>query len=106
MRIAATPIALAVFCLGVTIVPAAAAEHDLRTAPTNQVALQPAAASSDGAEAVAPELPAAGSDPQLRRPRHVVTPRRAVTLAATDCAARGGEPIASTAAADCEPLSA
>jgi hypothetical protein len=69
MRIAATPIALAVFCLGVTIVPAAAAEHDLRTAPTNHVALQPTAASSDGAEAVAPNC-LLGSDPQLRRPRH------------------------------------
>lgn len=99
MRIAATPIALAVFCLAVTIVPAAAAEHDLRTAPTNQVALQPAAASSDGAEAVAPNCLLPG---QIRSfgGLVLVTPRRAVTLAATDCAARGGELIASTAAAD------
>jgi hypothetical protein len=99
MRIAATPIALAVFCLGVTIVPAAAAEHDLHTAPTNHVALQPTAASSDGAEAVAPNCLLPG---QIRSfgGLVMVTPRRAVTLAATDCAARGGELIASTAAAD------
>jgi hypothetical protein len=97
MRIAATPIAFAAFCLGMTIVPAAAAEHDLRT--TNQVALQPAAASSDGAEAVAPNCLLPG---QIRSfgGLVLVTPRRAVTLAATDCAARGGELIASTAAAD------
>ena len=99
MRIAATPIALAAFCLGMTIVPAAAAEHDLRTAPTNQIALQPAAASSIGTEAVAPNCLLPG---QIRSfgDLTVVTPRRAVTLAATDCAARGGEPIASTSAAD------
>jgi len=98
MRIAATPIALVAFCLGVTIVPAAAAEHDLRAAPTTQVAL-PAAASSDVAEAVAPNCLLPG---QIRSfgDLTVVTPRRAVTLAATDCAARGGEPIARTAAAD------
>jgi len=100
MRIAATPIALAVFCLGVTIVPAAAAEHDdLRTAPMNQVALQPAAASSDGAEAVAPNCLLPGHLHSFGG-LVMVTPRRAVTLAATDCAARGGDLIASTAAAD------
>ena len=98
MRIAATPIALVAFCLGITIVPAAAAEHDLRAAPTTQVAL-PTAASSDVAETVAPNCLLPG---QIRSfgDLTVVTPRRAVTLAATDCAARGGEPIASTAAAD------
>src|SRR5882672_7173258 len=97
MRIAATPIALAAFCLGMTIVPAVAAEHDLRAAPTTQVALQPAAASSDGAEAVAPNCLLRG---QIRSfgGLTMVMPRRAVTLATTDCAARGGEPIASTAA--------
>jgi hypothetical protein len=98
MRIAATPIALAAFCLGITIVPAAAAEHDLRAAPTTHVAL-PAAASSDVAETAAPNCLLPG---EIRSfgDLTVVTPRRTVTLAANDCAARGGDPIASTAAAD------
>ena len=98
MRIAATPIALAAFCLGMTIAPAVAAEHDLRAAPMTQVALQPAA-SSDVTEAVAPNCLLPGQIRNFGR-LTIVVPRRAVTLAATDCAARGGEPIASTAAAD------
>jgi hypothetical protein len=97
MKIAATPIALAAFCLGMMIVPAAGADREMRTVPTTQVALQPAAASADVAEAVAPNCLLPG---QIRSfgGLIMVTPRRAVTLAATDCAARGGAPIASTAA--------
>ena len=99
MRIAATPIALVAFCLGMAIMPAAAAEHDLRAAPTTPVALQPATASSDVAEAAAPNCLLPG---QIRSfgGLIMVTPRRPVTIAATDCAIRGGEPIATTAAAD------
>ena len=98
MKIPATPIALATFCLGMMIVPAAAADHDMRAAPTTQIALQQAADSADASEVVAPNCLLPG---QIRSfgGLTMVTPRRAVTLAATDCAARGGEPIA-TAAAD------
>jgi len=99
MKTAATPIALAAFCLGMMIVPAAAADRDMRAAPTDQVALQPAAASADAAEALAPNCLLPG---QIRSfgGLTMVTPRRPVTLAAADCAARGGEPITSTSAAD------
>jgi len=99
MKIPATPIALAAFCLGMMVVPAAAADRDMRTASTDQVALQPAAAAADVAEVVAPNCLLPG---QIRNfgGLTMVTPRRPVTLAAADCAARGGEPIASTAAAD------
>ncbi len=98
MKIPATPIAFAAFCLGMMIVPAAAADRDMRTASTDQVVLQPAAA-ADVAEAVAPNCLLPG---QIRNfgSLTMVTPRRPVTLAATDCAARGGEPIAGTAAAN------
>ncbi len=98
MRMPATPIALAAFCLGMMIVPAAAADRDIHAASTPQVALQPAA-SADVAEVAAPNCLLPG---QIRNfgGLVMVTPRRPVTLAAADCAARGGEPIASTAAAD------
>jgi hypothetical protein len=100
MKIPATPIALAAFCLGMMIIPAAAADHEVRrNAPTEQVALQPAAAPADVVEAAAPNCLVPG---QIRSfgGLMMLTPRRAVTLAAADCIARGGEPIISTAAAD------
>jgi hypothetical protein len=94
MRIPATPIALAAFFLGMIVVPAAGADRDTSAAP--QVALQPEAASADVAAANC-LLPG-----QLRRVGSItmVTPRRAVNLPATDCVARGGERIASSAATD------
>jgi hypothetical protein len=93
MKIPATPIALAAFCLGMMIVPAAAADRDTHGASTPQVALQPAA-SADAAEAGAGNCLLPG---EIRRFGGIrtVTPRRAVTLPADDCVARGGEPIAS-----------
>jgi len=99
MKMPATPIAFAAFCLGMMMVPAAAADRNIRAASTDQVALQPAAAAADVAEVVAPNCLLPG---QIRNfgGLTMVTPRRPVTLAAADCAARGGEPIASTAAAD------
>ncbi len=98
MTIPATPIALAAFCLGMMAVPAAAADRDMRTASTDQVAMQ-AAAAEDVAEVTAPNCLLPG---QIRNfgSLAMVTPRRPVTLPAADCAARGGEPIASTAAAN------
>jgi len=98
MKIPASPIALAAFCLGMLIVPAAAADRDIHAASTPQVALQ-RAAPADVAQTVAPNCLLPG---QIRNfgSLTMVTPRRPVTLAAADCAARGGEPIASTAAAD------
>jgi hypothetical protein len=98
MRIPATPIALAAFFLGMIIVPAAGADRDSR-ASVPQVALKSAAASADVADAAGPNCLLPG---QIREFGNVtmVTPRRGVSLSAADCAARGGEPIASTAAAD------
>jgi hypothetical protein len=98
MRIPTTPIAVAAFFLGMIIVPAWGADRDSRAAPAPQVALQPAAA--DVAEVTTAAnclLPG-----QIRRFGNItmVTARRAVTLPAADCAARGGEQIASTAAAN------
>jgi len=95
MRIPATPIALAVFCLGMTIVPAAGADRDAQPASIPQVALHPTDTTQTG-----------GGNCLLPGQIHkfggikTVTPRRAVTLPAAECTARGGEPIASTAAAD------
>lgn len=99
MKLPATPIALAAFCLGMIIVPAAGADHDMYVAPAPQIAQQPAPPSADVVEAAAPNCLLPG---HIRRFGSfvMVTPRRAVTLAGTDCIARGGEPIASTAAAD------
>ena len=97
MKIPATPIALVAFGLGMMIVPAAAADRDASAAPTTQVALQPAAASADVVGATAPNCLLPG---QIRSFGGLImlTPRRPVTLAATDCAARGGEPITGSAA--------
>jgi hypothetical protein len=98
MKIPATPIALAAFGLGMMIVPAAAADRDEPAAPTTQVALQPTA-SPDVAQMMAPKCLLPGQIRSFGGPT-MVTPRRLVTLAAADCAARGGEPITATAAAD------
>jgi hypothetical protein len=91
MRIPATPIALAAFFLGMIIVPASGAERDAR-ASVPQIALQPAAsADAAGANCLLPgQIHDYGSVT-------TVTPRRAVTLPAADCAARGGETIAAAA---------
>jgi len=99
MKLPATPIALTAFCLGMIIVSAAAADRDSHTAPAPQIAQQSAPASADAAEANAPNCLLPG---HIRRFGSfvMVTPRRAVTLAGADCIVRGGEPIASTAAAD------
>jgi uncharacterized protein len=85
--------ALAAFCLGLAILPVAAADRAPPTAPTASVALQPAAA-ADVTEAATPNCLLPG---QIRSVGGIalVTPRRPVTLASADCAARGGEPIAS-----------
>jgi hypothetical protein len=98
MRTTATPIALAALLLNLTIVPAAAADRDMRASPDSQIALQPATP-TDVAEAMAPNCLLPG---QIRNfsGLTLVTPQRAVTLPAVDCAARGGQAIASTAAAD------
>src|SRR5215510_10082168 len=99
MKIPATPIALAAFCVGMTIMSAGAADRDMHAASVAQVPLQPAAASADVAEAAAPNCLLPG---QIRSfgSLLMVTPRRPVTLPAADCAARGGEPIACTASAN------
>ena len=99
MKIPATPIALAALGLGMIFVPAAAADRDMHAVSTPRVALQPAAASADVAEMVTPNCLLPG---QIRSfgGLTMVTARRAVALPATDCTARGGEPIAATAAAD------
>lgn len=99
MKMPATPIAFGAFCLGMMVASAAAADRDTRTASSDQVARQPAAAAADVAEVVAPNCLLPG---QIRNfgGLAMVTPRRPVTLPAADCAARGGEPIASTAAAN------
>src|SRR5262245_8266495 len=95
MRITATPIALAAFCLGMVTLPAAAADRNAQAVPSPQIALQPAA-SADSEEAAAPNCLLPG---QIRNfgSLTLLTPRRPVTLAASDCVARGGEPITSTA---------
>jgi hypothetical protein len=97
MKIPATTIALCVFCLGMMIVPAAAADRDTHGVSTPQIALQPAASSADAAETGAANCLLPG---QIRRFGGIktVTPRRAITLPTTDCVARGGEPIANTTA--------
>lgn len=95
MRIPATPIALAAFCLGMTIVPAAGADRDAQPASVPQVALHPADPTQSGdANCLLPG--------QIHRFGGItmVTPRRAVTLPAVECTARGGEPITDIAAAD------
>lgn len=95
MRIPATPIALAVFCLGMAILPAAGSDRDPQPASVPQVALHPADPAQTGdANCLLPG--------QIHRFGGIktVTPRRAVTLPAAECAARGGEPIAGIAAAD------
>ena len=96
MRITATPIALAAFCLGMITLPAAAADRNTQTAPTSQIALQPVAASADSEEAAAPNCLLPG---QLRNfgGLTLLTPRRPVTLSASECVTRGGEPITGTA---------
>ena len=99
MKIPATPIAFAAFCLGMIFVPAAAADREMHAISPPQIALQPAAASADVAEIATPNCLLPG---QIRSfgGLTMVTARRAVALPATDCIARGGEPIAATAAAD------
>ena len=98
MKIPATPIAFCALCLGMMMVPVAAADRDMHAVSPSQIALQPVA-SADVAEMATPNCLLPG---QIRSfgGLTMVTPRRAVTLATADCAARGGEPIASTAAAD------
>ena len=95
MRITATPIALAAFCLGMITLPAAAADRNAHAVATSQIALQPAAASADNEEAAAPNCLLPG---QIRRFGSItmVTPGRPVTLAPADCVVRGGEVITST----------
>jgi hypothetical protein len=99
MKLPATPIALAAVCLGMIIAPAAAADRDVHAASAPQIAQQSAPASPDVVEASTSNCLLPG---QIRRFGSfvMVTPPRAVTLAGADCIARGGEPIASTAAAD------
>jgi hypothetical protein len=98
MRVPAIPLALAAFFLGMIIIPAVGADRDTR-ASVPQVALQPVTASADATEAAAPNCLLPG---QIRNFGSItmVAPRRAVTLPTADCTARGGEPIASTAAVD------
>ena len=98
MKIPATPIAFCAFCLGMMMVPAAAADREMHAISLSEIPLQPAI-SADVAEMATPNCLLPG---QIRSfgGLTMVTPRRAVTLATADCAARGGEPIASTAAAD------
>jgi uncharacterized protein len=86
---------LAVLCLGLPILPAAAVD---RAPPA--AALQPAAV----AEAAAVAAPNCLLPGRIRSVGGIamLAPRRPVTLAPTDCAARGGEPIG---AADPPPAS-
>lgn len=99
MKTRATPIAFAAFCLGMTIVPAAAAERDAHPTAAAQVALQPVAASADVAEGPTANCLVPG-DIRSFGGLAILTPRRAVTLPAADCISRGGEPIAGTATAE------
>jgi hypothetical protein len=96
MKIRATPIAFAAFCLGMTIVTAAAAERDTHPESAPQVALQPVAASADVAEGSSANCLVPG-DIRSFGGLTILTPRRAVTLPAAECISRGGEPIAGTA---------
>lgn len=98
MKIPATPIVVCAFCLGMIVVPAAAADREMRAISLSEIPLEPAN-SADVAEMATPNCLLPG---QIRSSGSLtmVTPRRAVTLAPRDCTARGGEPIASTAAAD------
>jgi hypothetical protein len=99
MKIRATPIAFAAFCLGMAIVTAAAAERDAHPASAPQVALQPVAASADVAEGASANCLLPGEIRSFGG-LTMLTPRRAVTLPAPDCVTRGGEPIPDTASAD------
>jgi hypothetical protein len=98
MRIATTPIALGTFLLVLTVADAPAADREIRSAPTSQIALQPTA-STDVNQATAPNCLLPG---QIRNfgGLTILTPRRTVTLPAADCTVRGGELIASAPAVD------
>jgi hypothetical protein len=98
MKVSARLVAASGFCIGLMAVPADAADRDLPTVAA-QSGLASAAASADMGDNTAPNCLLPG---QLRKFGGIttLTPRRAVNLDATECAARGGEPIESTAAAD------
>jgi hypothetical protein len=95
MTISARLVALSGFCVALVGTPAAAADRELPTITAQASLASAAAASADGA---APNCLLPG---QIRNFGGIttVTPRRAVTLDAADCAARGGEPIGSKTAA-------
>lgn len=98
MRMSARLVVASGLFIGLMVAPAAAADRDLPTIAA-QASLATAAASADRNETSAPNCLLPG---QLRKFGSIttVTPRRAVTLDTAECAARGGEPIESTAAAD------
>jgi len=90
--------AISGLCIGLLAAPAAAADRDAPTLVAVQGGLATAAASIDRNDATAPNCLVPG---QIRNFGGItmLTPRRAVTLTAAECAARGGEPIQSTATA-------
>jgi|SRR5215470_1363173 len=97
MKIKATPIALAAFCMGMMVVAAAAAERDPRPTLAPQVALQPvAAASADAADESTANCLLPGEIRSFGG-LAMLTPKRAVTLPASECTNLGGEPIAGIA---------
>jgi hypothetical protein len=95
MTIFARLVAVSSFCIALVATPAGAADRE-RPTITAQASLASAAAAS--ADSAAPNCLLPG---QIHKFGGIttVTPRRAVTLDAADCAARGGEPIESTTAA-------
>jgi hypothetical protein len=89
-----TAAALAVFSLGVASASAAAVDRAPAAGPSIAAAPQPAADADDDA---APNCLLPGQIHSLGGIA-MVTPRRPVTLAPAECAARGGEPLADPAA--------
>lgn len=95
MTMSARLVAAFGFCIALVAAPAGAADRE-RPTITAQASLVSAAASAD---TTAPNCLLPG---QIRHFGSIttVTPRRAVTLDAADCAARGGQSIKSTTAAE------
>jgi hypothetical protein len=95
MTVSARLFALSAFCIALVATPAGAADRERPTITAQASLASAAAASADGAS---PNCLLPG---QIHKFGSIttVTPRRAVTLDAGDCAARGGEVIGSTTAA-------
>jgi hypothetical protein len=98
MMMCARLAAVSGLCIGLLAAPAAAADRNPPSVPAAQGRLAAAAASTARNDATANCL----LPGQIHKfnGTTMLMPRRAVTLDAESCAARGGEPIERTAAAD------